>query len=154
MPNELDDLAARISDLASSAGRTVAVAESLTGGMVSAALAASSGAGEWYRGGLVAYSSQVKHDVLDVPDGPVVDPDAARVMAERVRELLGADIAVALTGAGGPDPQDGQDPGTVFLAVADGAHTEVVRRVLTGEPVEVCSAAGREALRFLVDRIG
>ncbi|WFG45188.1 CinA family protein [Pseudonocardia alni] len=122
MPNELDDLAARISDLASSAGRTVAVAESLTGGMVSAALAASSGAGEWYRGGLVAYSSQVKHDVLDVPDGPVVDPDAARVMAERVRKLLGADIAVALTGAGGPDPQDGQDPGTVFLAVADG-HT-------------------------------
>jgi nicotinamide-nucleotide amidase len=66
-------IAAEISGLARSTSRTVGVAESLTGGAVCAAESSS----EWFRGGLVAYSSEVKHAVLDVPDGPVVSAEAA-----------------------------------------------------------------------------
>lgn len=146
-----DRLAAEISDLARTRGCTVAVAESLTGGMISASLAAAEGAGEWFRGALVAYSSEVKHDVLDVPDGPVVTAGAAETMARRVRELLGAELAAAVTGAGGPDPQDGCAPGTIFLAVDDGNGNEVVCRELSGEPGEVCATAAEAVLEALVE---
>ncbi len=156
MPNDAsdrDDIAARIAELARSTGRTVAAAESLTGGMVSAALAAAQGAGQWYRGALVAYSSEVKHEVLAVPEGPVVSAEAARAMAAQVRRLLRADVAVAVSGAGGPDPQDGCAPGTVFVAVDDGARAEAVRHELPGEPGEVCAGAAQAALAMLAERL-
>jgi nicotinamide-nucleotide amidase len=150
--SELDRLAAEIAGSASAAGSTVAVAESLTGGMISSALAAAEGASEWFRGSLVAYSSEVKHEVLHVPDGPVVSAPAARAMARGVRRLLGADVAVAVTGAGGPAPQDGRPPGTVFLAIDDGASCVVVDRDLDGEPEEICVAAAEAALELLAGR--
>lgn len=150
---DLDRIAARVSDVATSTGRTVAVAESLTGGLLSSALAAAGGSGRWYRGAVVAYASGVKHDVLGVPDGPVVDAGAAQVMAEQARKLLGADVAVALTGVGGPDPQDGHEPGTVFIAIADGATDDVVRREFPGEPGDVCAGCAAAALRFLAERL-
>lgn len=150
---EMDELAADVSDLARSCGRTVAVAESLTGGMIATALAAARAASEWFCGALVAYSSEVKHDVLGVPDGPVVSAVAARAMAVGVRHLLAADIGVAATGAGGPDPQDGRAPGTVFLAVDDCYGSRVVRLDLEGEPAEVCRAAAAAALRLLADAL-
>ncbi|GAA4693217.1 CinA family protein [Pseudonocardia yuanmonensis] len=150
----LDDIAATIAERASSAGRTVAVAESLTGGMVASALARAEGASEWFRGSVVAYSSEVKHDLLDVPEGPVVSEPAARAMAGRVRELLGADLAVALTGSGGPDPQDGQPPGTVYMAAAgEPGGEEVLRLDLEGEPGEICGAAAKEALLWIAARL-
>jgi nicotinamide-nucleotide amidase len=89
--------------------------------MVATALAAAEAAAEWFRGSLVAYSSEVEHDVLAVPDGPVVSAGAAEAMAAGVRRLLDADIAVAVTGSGGPSAQDGQDPGTVYCAADPGA---------------------------------
>lgn len=150
----LDELAATVAERAGALGRTVAVAESLTGGMVSAALARAEGASEWYRGSVVAYSSEVKYDLLGVPDGPVVSEPAARAMARRVRTLLGADLAVALTGAGGPDPQDGEPPGTVFLATAgEPGGDEVLRLDLDGDPGDVCGAAAVEALRVIGARL-
>jgi nicotinamide-nucleotide amidase len=150
----LDDIAATIAERASAAGRTVAVAESLTGGMVASALARAEGASEWFRGSIVAYSSEVKHDLLRVPEGPVVSEPAARTMAARVRELLRADLAVALTGSGGPDPQDGQPPGTVYMATAgEPGGEEVLRLDLEGEPAEICGAATREALELIAARL-
>lgn len=141
--------ARRVAELAERHG-TVAVAESLTGGMVATALAAAPGASAWFRGSLVAYSTEVKHDVLRVPPGPVVSAAAASAMARNVRRLLSADIAVAVTGAGGPAPQDGREPGTVFLAVdSDEAH-RVVPLSLGGEPEAVCAAAALAAVRALV----
>ncbi|MBW0097814.1 nicotinamide-nucleotide amidohydrolase family protein, partial [Pseudonocardia sp. KRD-184] len=93
-----EDLRAAAADAVSSRcrdeGRTVAVAESLTGGMVSQALAVAQGSAQWFRGGLVAYSSDVKHEVLGVPEGPVVSAAAAVAMARGVRSLLRADVAV------------------------------------------------------------
>jgi nicotinamide-nucleotide amidase len=146
-----DRLAAEISEHARRRGRTVAVAESLTGGMVATSLAAAEAAGEWFRGSLVAYSSEVKHTVLDVPDGPVVSAEAAEAMAAGVRRLLGADVAVAVTGSGGPSAQDGHDPGTVYMAVDDGSATRVQRLDLHGEPGEICADSAEHALRLLLD---
>ena len=86
------DLAARIGELAADRGLTVAVAESLTGGMVAMALARAPDSSTWFRGSLVAYHSDVKHEVLGVPPGPVVSAEAAAAMATGVRCLLRADV--------------------------------------------------------------
>jgi nicotinamide-nucleotide amidase len=145
-----DRVAREVSELARRRGLTVAVAESLTGGMVATALAAAEEASAWFRGSLVAYSSEVKHEVLDVPDGPVVSASAAEAMARGVRRLLGADVAVAVTGAGGPASQDGQDPGTVYVAVDDGADQRVQELNLDGDPGEISVAAAEETLRALL----
>ena len=144
-------LAEGIAELVDSAGVNVAVAESLTGGMVASALAEAPGSSTWFRGAVVAYASEVKHQLLDVPPGPVVSAEAAAAMADGVRRLLGADIAVGLTGAGGPGGQDGQPPGTVFLALSDGLHTQVEHRFFDGDdPAEVCERTAAEALQMLL----
>jgi nicotinamide-nucleotide amidase len=144
-------LAEQVGELAREHGLTVAAAESLTGGMISTALATAGGSSEWFLGGLVAYSSDVKHAVLDVPPGPVVTATAASAMVRGVRKLLGADVAVAVTGAGGPGGQDGRDPGTVFLAFDGGDGHRVTRLNLDGEPKAVCATSTVAALRMLVD---
>jgi nicotinamide-nucleotide amidase len=144
--------AERVGELALAQGRTIAVAESLTGGMIASALAQAQRASEWFRGSLVAYSTLVKHQLLEVPDGPVVSSGAATAMARSVRKLLLADISVAVTGAGGPAAQDGHEPGTVFLAV-DGGREQVLRLDLPGEPATVCAAATLAALDALVSTL-
>ncbi len=101
-------------------GLTLAVAESLTGGLVASRLVNVPGASDWFRGGVVSYATDVKTTVLGVPEGPVVSAAAAGAMAEGVRRLLGADVGLGVTGVAGPDPMEGQPPGTVFLAVAQG----------------------------------
>jgi nicotinamide-nucleotide amidase len=101
----------------------------------------------------VAYSSEVKHEVLGVPDGPVVSAEAAEAMARGVRRLLGADLAVAVTGAGGPDPQDGQDPGTVFVGVDDGTDQQVYELDLDGAPHEISMKAAELTLQALLDAL-
>lgn len=143
-------LAGMIAELADSEHRDIGVAESLTGGMVASALAAAPGSSRWFRGGVVAYASDVKHGVLNVPPGPVVSAQAASAMAEEVRRLLKADVAVALTGAAGPDGQDGQPPGTVFLGLSDETGTHIEHHCFErNDPAEVCAEAVTGALRLL-----
>ena len=77
-----------------------------------------------FRGGVVAYASEVKFRVLDVPEGPVVTEEAAAAMADGVRRLLGADVGLGVTGVAGPDPQEGLPPGTVFFGLAIGDDVE------------------------------
>ena len=146
-----DRLAGEISELARKRRLSIAVAESLTGGMVASALAAAEAASQWFRGSLVAYSSGVKHEVLGVPPGPVVSAEAAEAMARGGRRLLGADVAVAVTGAGGPDPQDGQEPGTIFVGVDDGTDVQVHELHLDGDPQEICMTAAETTLRALLE---
>jgi nicotinamide-nucleotide amidase len=114
-------------------GQTLAVAESLTGGLVAARIVAVPGASEWFRGGVVAYASDVKHDLLDVPPGPVVSEAAATAMADGVRRRLGADIGLSTTGVAGPTEQDGQPPGTVWLGLAIGDEVDAVQLRLPGD---------------------
>ncbi len=103
-------------------GLTLALAESLTGGLAASRLVNVPGASRWFRGSVVSYASEVKFNVLGVPEGPVVSEAAARAMAEGARRVLGADVGLAMTGVAGPDPQDGQPPGTVFVGVARPGH--------------------------------
>lgn len=99
-------------------GRTLAVAESLTGGYLSGRICQVAGVSEIYRGGIVAYDPRVKHDVLGVPEGPVVTEEAAAAMAEGVCRLLGTDVGLATTGVAGPDEAEGKPVGTVCMAVS------------------------------------
>jgi len=103
-------------------GATIAVAESLTGGLVAAALTSTPGSSGTMRGGVVVYATDLKSTLAGVDPGLLrsrgpVDPDVARELAEGVRHRLGATIGLGVTGVAGPDPQDGVSIGTVFAAV-------------------------------------
>jgi nicotinamide-nucleotide amidase len=105
-------------DLLQQRGWTLALAESVTGGMVTARLVDVEGVSATLRGAVVSYASEVKFDLLDVDEGPVVNERTAQQMAEGVRRLLGSDVAVSLTGVAGPAEQDGQPAGTLWVGVA------------------------------------
>jgi nicotinamide-nucleotide amidase len=153
----LDEWAeSRVADLADRLGRrnlTVAVAESLTGGLVTQVLARGPDASDWLRGGVVAYASEVKHDVLAVRPGPVVSEEAALDMATGVARLLGADVGLALTGVGGPGRQEGKEPGTVWMAVHLDGDTEAALHQFSGDPTEVIDAACRGIIEWARSRL-
>ena len=142
--------AERVADLATSYGLRVAVAESLTAGRISSFLGRGEAASEWYRGAVVAYDEEVKYGVLGVARGPVVTTACAEQMADGVRTLLGADVALGITGVGGPGPQEDCPPGTVHLAVATEAGTRSLHTRLPGDPGDVVVAATTLALDELV----
>ncbi|MDN4597795.1 CinA family protein [Leifsonia virtsii] len=145
----ITDLGERIADLASSAGMTVAVAESLTSGAIASALGASPQAGDWFAGGVVAYSEHVKFDVLGVTPGPVITARCAEQMAAGVGRLLSADVVASVTGAGGPGEQEGKPAGTVFLAHGRPGALTVDELHLDGDPEEVVHATVDAALAAL-----
>jgi nicotinamide-nucleotide amidase len=136
------------------AEQTVSVAESLTGGGVAEALTSVPGASAAVRGGVVAYTGEVKSALLDVSPGLLaahgaVHPEVAAQMARGVRRRIGADWGVATTGVAGPDSADGQPPGTVHVAV-DGPQTRRVRTLnLPGDRVRIRTLAVAHALDLL-----
>ena len=140
-----------IADLAREGGFRVGAAESLTCGQVAADLGAGPQASQWFRGGVVAYASEVKFDVLGVTPGPVVTATCAREMARGAARLLGADAVVATTGVGGPDPEEDEPPGTVFLAAVVRGHEACTRLDLDGAPEEVLRGTRAHALQLLRD---
>src|SRR4051812_12801226 len=95
---------------------TMGVAESLTGGLLGARLTEAEGATDFFCGAIVAYQSEVKFEVLGVPEGPVVSEQAASAMAEGAAKVLGADVGLGVTGVAGPAEQEGQPVGTVYMA--------------------------------------
>jgi nicotinamide-nucleotide amidase len=131
-------------------GLTFGVAESLTGGLIASRLVSIPGASAWFRGGVVAYHSQVKFDLLDVPVGPVVSEAAAVAMARGVCRATGADVGLGITGVAGPDDQEGVAPGTIFvgLALPDG-KTESREMRLPGDRDRVRQYSAISALDLL-----
>jgi nicotinamide-nucleotide amidase len=125
-------------------GLRMAVAESLTGGMVAARLTSVPGASNWFAGGVVSYGEDVKRSLLGVGPGPVVSAEAAEEMALGVKALLNADIGLSLTGVAGPTIQDDQPVGTVFVGLADDAGV--------GEAADQTSKAGVTQLSLRGDR--
>ena len=144
----------RIAERACETGTTVAVAESLTAGRLSALLGQGADASTWYRGAVVAYASEVKYDVLGVSRGPVVTDLCAQQMAEGARRLLGSDVALGITGVGGPDSQEGKPPGTVHLAVADEDGTRSREVSIDGDPDAVVASSTTIALLELARALG
>jgi nicotinamide-nucleotide amidase len=143
-----------IADLAQHHQIRIGAAESLTSGQLAADLGAGPEASSWFRGSLVAYASEVKFDVLGVTPGPVVTASCARQMAHGAARLLGADAVVATTGVGGPDPEEGEPAGTVFVAAVVRGHETCVRLDLEGEPEQVLRDTRTAALRILRQAIG
>jgi nicotinamide-nucleotide amidase len=109
---------AAVGDLLRARGLTLAVAESLTGGLVASRLTAVAGASDWFRGAVVSYAAEVKRSLLGVGPGPVVSESAAVEMAAGARAALGADVGLALTGVAGPAETEGQPVGTVWVGLA------------------------------------
>ena len=139
-----------VAELVVERGLTLGVAESLTGGLVASRLVDVPGASAWFRGGVVAYDSAVKHAVLGVPAGPVVTEAAAVAMAEGARRVLGSSVGLGITGVAGPDPQEGQPPGTVFVGLAFDGSEAVSRRLhLPGDRARVRQYSAISALDLL-----
>ena len=152
------ELAAEIIGLLTRSGQTVATAESLTGGLVAAALTDVPGASSAFRGGVVAYATELKAKLLGVDShmldthGAVYAPVAA-AMADGVRGRLRATIGVATTGVAGPDPQDGQPPGTVHIAVSLEGDTVVRTMAVPGNRDEVRRLTVERVLGLLLGRL-
>jgi nicotinamide-nucleotide amidase len=136
-------------DLLRARGLTLAVAESVSGGLAATRLSAVPGTREVFKGAVVAYASEVKFELLGVPRGPVVRESAAQAMAAGVRRLLGTDVGLATTGVAGPEEQDGQPVGTVFLGLALGERVEAREVHLPGDPDRVRQYAVISALDYL-----
>jgi PncC family amidohydrolase len=119
------ELAERLVERVNRQQRSIAVAESLTGGLLALRLTEAPGSGEIFRGGLVAYMSDIKRELLAVPEGPVVTEQCATAMASGVASLFHADIGLSTTGVAGPDNLEGQPPGTVFVACWTRGHAAV-----------------------------
>lgn len=152
-------LSAAIIALLTERHHTIAVAESLTGGLLVAELIRTPGASAVVSGGVVAYNTELKHTLLGV-DAEVlaahgaVHPDVAAQMAAGVRATLAvagepAHIGISTTGVAGPGQQDGQPPGTVFLGFAIGTEVRTKRLELSGSREDIRSAAVHEALAEL-----
>ena len=148
-------LARQVIELLIARGETIAVAESLTGGMLAAALTAIPGASAAVRGGLVTYATDLKASLLDVPPALLdrhgaVHPEVAAAMAEGARHRLAAAVGAATTGVAGPDPQDGQPVGTVYIAVSAGARTTVRSLALSGDRQQIRLATVERLLGLLL----
>ncbi len=136
-------------DLLRARGLTLAIAESLTGGLMGARMAALPDAADVYRGGVVAYADGIKRDLLGVPAGSMVGTEAAEAMALGVRKALGAGVGLASTGVAGPEAQDGQPAGTVFLGMALGEEVASERIHLPGDRNRVRQYTVISALNML-----
>lgn len=155
----MDDRAAEVVAALARHGMTIAVAESLTGGLVVAELVAVPGASAVVRGGVVAYATDLKASQLGVDaallaDVGAIDPRVAEQMAEGVRQRLGADVGIATTGVAGPDPQDGHAPGEVWLGFATPGGTRAERLDLPGDRAAVRRGAVEALLGMLAVALG
>ncbi|MEV7326089.1 CinA family protein [Streptomyces sp. NPDC093970] len=162
----MSSTAAELVRLLTVRGQTLAVAESLTGGLVAAEITGVPGASKVFRGSVTAYATELKHEVLGVDatllaQHGAVDPQVAAQMAAGVRKALGADWGVATTGVAGPEPQDGRPVGTVFVAVdgpfaagsgsAAGGKVEALR--LNGDRAEIRRESVRSVLALLLTEL-
>ncbi len=128
---------------------TLGVAESMTGGLIASRCTDVPGSSAWLRGGVVSYASEVKFDLLDVPEGPVVSEAAANAMAEGVCGVLGAEVGVSVTGVAGPESQDDMPVGTVFVGVHLDGDTDVTHLRLFGDRTGIRQVAAVSALDLL-----
>ena len=141
------------------AGKTLATAESCTGGMIGAALTAVPGASRVYKGGVVSYWSEVKEKLLGVSGedlenlGPV-SMQVAGSMAQGARKLLKTDVAVSVTGLAGPDGDEfGRPVGTVFVGFDNGARTVVRQYRVGGDRDSVRRQAAEAALKLILENV-
>lgn len=151
------ELSQEIIELLVARGQTLAVAESLTGGLVAAALTAVPGSSAAFRGGVVSYATDLKAALLGIPPDLLdrhgaIHPEVASAMAEGASRRLAATFGAATTGVAGPDPADGQPVGTVYIAVSAGpaTTTEVRSLTLAGDRQQIRAATVAQLLNLLL----
>jgi nicotinamide-nucleotide amidase len=129
-------------------GYTIASAESMTGGLVVAALTSLPGSSAVTRGGIIAYDAELKQRLLGVTDtSKVVDIETAEQMARGGRELLGADVVVSVTGSAGPEPLE-KPPGTMVIGVSTPEHTQAKELRMVGDRERVRTYGVTSALHL------
>lgn len=140
-------------------GKTLATAESCTGGLIGKLLTDVSGSSAAYLGGIISYSNEVKHRVLGVPQelldtfGAVSEP-VARAMAEGAKKVIGADLAVSVTGIAGPKSDNTNKPvGLVYIGVTDGNTTEVREYHFCGSRAEIRMQTANAAMELVTEQM-
>lgn len=152
-----EDIEAVVGKLLGTAGYTIALAESCTGGLVASRLTDVPGSSEYFKGGVVAYANDVKEKVLGVPaavleQNGAVSPETAVAMAEGIRKVIGADIGVGITGIAGPTGATLEKPvGLVYIAVATPAGTESKRFNFPGGRFAVRLGAANASFKMVRD---
>jgi len=151
-------LAADLVDRLTFSGQTVAVAESLTGGLAAAAFTDVPGASLVLRGGVVSYATDVKAQVLGVDEGLLaragsVDAEVAEQMASGVRSLMGATYGLSTTGVAGPDPVDGKPVGLVYVAVVGPTASRVKALDLAGDRSAIRAQSVLALLELLAEEL-
>lgn len=145
--------------LAALAGKTLATAESCTGGMIGEALTSVPGASSVYKGGVISYTNDVKYRILGVDlemleSVGAVSAPVAESMAIGVRKVLGADVAVSVTGLAGPGGDDfGHEVGTVFIGLVGECQSVVMEYHFSGDREAVRRQAAETALKLILENI-
>ncbi|MBR2759823.1 MAG: CinA family protein [Solobacterium sp.] len=137
---------------------TLATCESLTCGMIASSLGEIPGVSAVYAGGAVTYMTMTKAILAGVSEDHLerfgaVDPETARQMCEGIRERLGTDCAIAVTGNAGPVPMEDKGVGLVYIAVNDGIKTYVREYQFSGDRSEIRTKTALRAIEDLTDRI-
>lgn len=148
-----DDVVQQLAEAMQARQWRFATAESVTAGLVADRAAQGEAASDWLLGGVVAYATEVKQRLLGVEGESVVNPATAAQMARGVAELLRADVVVSTTGVGGPDPQEGQPAGTVWVGIWLDGEVTTHRLQLDGDPEDVCTGAAEQALRLVLEAL-
>lgn len=151
--DELAGWCDRLATLAQDNDVQIGTAESLTAGNLAAHLGRAPSSGDWYCGGIVAYRPEVKHSLLEVPPGPVVSEESARAMAYSTAKLMGAGVALAITGEAGPEPQEDVEPGTVWFGLFDHGTVRTTQHVFEGDPPTVLARTVAQSLWMLLDAV-
>ena len=139
-------------------GKTLATAESCTGGMIGQMLTAVPGSSAVYKGGIISYTNEIKRNLLGVEEtlleteGAVSAP-VARAMAEGARKVLNADVAVSVTGLAGPSGDDRGNPiGLVYIGYADSRGTDTITCLFEGNRDEIRTQAAETALALILSK--
>ena len=140
-------------------GKTLATAESCTGGMIGASLTAVAGSSSVFKGGVISYTNEVKHNLLEVSEDVLnrfgaVSAPVAEAMAAGARKALGADIAVSVTGLAGPGGDEFGNPvGTVYVGYCDNTVCLSRQYLFSGNREQVRQQAADSALMLILEQI-
>ena len=153
-----DTLEATVGRLLRASGKTLSVAESCTGGEISHLITSVPGSSAYYLGSVTSYAVSVKKKVLGVPEETVekhgvVSGEVAAAMAEGVRRVTGSDYAVSTTGLAGPDGDEFNPVGTVWIGVAGPRGTKTFKRIFKNDRkrnIERFSASALDFLRLTI----
>jgi PncC family amidohydrolase len=137
---------------------TIAVAESLTGGLVAASLTEIPGASKVFKGSITAYSDEIKQNILNVKNETIssftsISEQVALEMAINVRTIMKSDIGISTTGVAGPEKSAGFAPGLVFVAISIGDHNMCQKLEITGDRSKIRNQTVQEILQLTLSRL-